>query len=575
MTVSDHHRPSRARLSRPAPAKASPPRSTAPRRATHSARRAASAERGLFCGMGVCQDCLVEVDGKPEPARLHDQGRPAARRAPRGPCAAAGASRAGPAARHHRRHRGERARDARHRRRAGRPLGGDRRAAGRAPRSLSSTSARQPGGQYFKQLERRRRGAAAPDAPAPRRRRADRDGAAARRRRSSPTCTVWGAFEPLEYAATAGGRTLRLPPKAAIVATGAYERGWPVPGWTLPGVMTTGAAQTLWRTARRLPGKRVLIAGNGPLNLQLAAELIDGGAEVVAVVEAARRARPRQRRRDSPAWRWPRRACSAMACAIMPPGAAGGAAMLYGIGRRRASNKTRRRLSASTSRRPRRAARSRRFEVDVALPRLWLRALERTAARARLRRTISTPAPAAGDTPRCEAADRASPGVYALGDCTGLGGARAALAEGMLAGLAAADALGHALSASLEPRARSRPARIWQRTAASSRRCGRSTRRPPIRRRGWQHPDTLICRCEEVTFGADRGGARRGDAAIGSGEAAHARRHGALPGPLLRAGARSRLLAERFGRARDEFSGFAPRVPVKPVTIDDLARLAT
>jgi hypothetical protein len=72
-----------------------------------------------------------------------------------------------------------------------------------------------------------------------------------------------------------------------VVATGAYERAWPVPGWELPGVMTTGAAQTMWRTARRLPGQRVLIAGNGPLNLQLAAELRGGGAEVVAVVEAA------------------------------------------------------------------------------------------------------------------------------------------------------------------------------------------------------------------------------------------------------------------------------------------------
>ena len=102
--------------------------------------------------------------------------------------------------------------------------------------------------------------------------------------------TVWGAFEPLEFAAAADGRSAALPRrKAAIVATGAYERGWPVPGWTLPGVMTTGAAQTLWRTARRLPGRRVLIAGNGPLNLQLAAELIEGGAEVVAVVEAAPR----------------------------------------------------------------------------------------------------------------------------------------------------------------------------------------------------------------------------------------------------------------------------------------------
>ncbi len=72
-----------------------------------------------------------------------------------------------------------------------------------------------------------------------------------------------------------------------VVATGAYERSWPVPGWTLPGVMTTGAAQTLSRAYRVSPGRRVLFAGNGPLNLQVAADLAKDGVEVVAVAEGA------------------------------------------------------------------------------------------------------------------------------------------------------------------------------------------------------------------------------------------------------------------------------------------------
>jgi len=72
-----------------------------------------------------------------------------------------------------------------------------------------------------------------------------------------------------------------------VVATGAYERPWPVPGWTLPGVMTTGAAQTLSRACRVSPGRRVLFAGNGPLNLQVAAELAKDGVDVVAVAEGA------------------------------------------------------------------------------------------------------------------------------------------------------------------------------------------------------------------------------------------------------------------------------------------------
>ena len=62
-----------------------------------------------------------------------------------------------------------------------------------------------------------------------------------------------------------------------------------MPGWTLPGVMTTGAAQTLLRSYGVLAGRRILVAGNGPLNLQVACELRRAGAEVVAVAEAARR----------------------------------------------------------------------------------------------------------------------------------------------------------------------------------------------------------------------------------------------------------------------------------------------
>ena len=72
-----------------------------------------------------------------------------------------------------------------------------------------------------------------------------------------------------------------------VVATGAYERPWPVPGWTLPGAMTTGAAQTLTRSYQVAPGRRVLFAGNGPLNFQVAADLASNGIHVVAVAEAA------------------------------------------------------------------------------------------------------------------------------------------------------------------------------------------------------------------------------------------------------------------------------------------------
>jgi NADPH-dependent 2,4-dienoyl-CoA reductase/sulfur reductase-like enzyme len=104
--------------------------------------------------------------------------------------------------------------------------------------------------------------------------------------------TVWGAFGPHELAAYAPGESLVLRPRRLVLATGAYERGVPLPGWTLPGVMTTGAAQTLLRAYQVVPGRRVLVAGNGPLNMQVAAEIVRAGGTVAALAELAPRPVP-------------------------------------------------------------------------------------------------------------------------------------------------------------------------------------------------------------------------------------------------------------------------------------------
>jgi thioredoxin reductase len=79
-----------------------------------------------------------------------------------------------------------------------------------------------------------------------------------------------------------------ITPKHVVIATGAFERGLVFPGWTLPGVLTTGAGQSLLRSYQVSAGNRVAIAGNGPLNLQLAAELIRAGVDVAAIAESAK-----------------------------------------------------------------------------------------------------------------------------------------------------------------------------------------------------------------------------------------------------------------------------------------------
>jgi len=73
--------------------------------------------------------------------------------------------------------------------------------------------------------------------------------------------------------------------RKVIIATGAKENVIAFPGWTLPGVMGAGAVQTLVNIYRVLPGRRVLMVGSGNVGLIVSYQLLQAGAEVVAIVE--------------------------------------------------------------------------------------------------------------------------------------------------------------------------------------------------------------------------------------------------------------------------------------------------
>ena len=72
-----------------------------------------------------------------------------------------------------------------------------------------------------------------------------------------------------------------------ILATGARERFLPFSGWTLPNVMGAGGLDALVRGGLPIAGKRVVVAGTGPLLLAIAAHLAARGAKIVAVCEQA------------------------------------------------------------------------------------------------------------------------------------------------------------------------------------------------------------------------------------------------------------------------------------------------
>ncbi|AXA68077.1 hypothetical protein CE139_20490 [Pseudomonas oryzihabitans] len=519
--------------------------------------------RGIFCGMGVCQECLVEVDGKPnQRACMTKVVAPVDVR-----------------------------RTLSH---AVLPLEGvqtppitpmeirtaDVLVVGAGPGGLSAALAAReagasvvvlderslPGGQYYKQLSVTGSDIAPPD-------RQHRHGAEliAQVRKAGVEligdALVWGAFEPGEYGVAVGGHTQRWKPRATIIATGAYERGWQVPGWTLPGVMTTGAAQTLWRTARRLPGRRVLIAGNGPLNLQLASELQAGGATVVAVVEAA----PEPSLAMLP---------SLLHMAVSAPGLVkdglryrwtlyrGGGRMIHralvsGIEAQGESLQ----VSLCT---PQGQALAERFEVDCVClgygfepANELLRALGCSHDYDSARRQLVTRRDLSGQT------DIA--GVFALGDCTGLGGAKVALAEGRLVGLEAATACGYQLGRELlESRQKAQATlgrqqrfqkALWTLYQADARPQGIDAAAVDA---------NLVCRCEEVSFATLQNALDAGISTVGA-----IKRHtrigmGRCQGRYCAAALDERV-CEITGSVRSEMSGFAPRLPVKPVTVAELA----
>jgi thioredoxin reductase len=88
-------------------------------------------------------------------------------------------------------------------------------------------------------------------------------------------------------AAERDGKPLTVSAPTVILATGARERLLPFPGWTLPGVVGAGGAQALLKSGAELHGKRVIIAGTGPLLLAVAGALARAGVRVTEVIEQA------------------------------------------------------------------------------------------------------------------------------------------------------------------------------------------------------------------------------------------------------------------------------------------------
>jgi NADPH-dependent 2,4-dienoyl-CoA reductase/sulfur reductase-like enzyme/Fe-S-cluster-containing hydrogenase component 2 len=101
--------------------------------------------------------------------------------------------------------------------------------------------------------------------------------------------TVLGIYKNKEVSVRLEGEVRNYKADSLIIATGAAENMVIFDGWTKPGVMGAGAAQTLMNLHGIRPGKKILMVGSGNVGLVVAFQLLQAGCEVVAIVEAASR----------------------------------------------------------------------------------------------------------------------------------------------------------------------------------------------------------------------------------------------------------------------------------------------
>ncbi|WP_029150358.1 FAD-dependent oxidoreductase [Microbacterium indicum] len=353
-----------------------------------------------------------------------------------------------------------------------------------------------------------------------------------------------------------------------ILATGAYDRQLPVPGWTLPGVMAAGGVQAMLKANQVAAGRKAVVAGTGPFLLSVAAGLAEAGVEVVAVCDA------------NALSRWARTPVRA----VQEPGK-----LLEGVS------------YAATFLRSRVPFRSRTVVTEVrGEGRASAVVLQKVDARGRPRagteRVIEADLVAFGwgFTPQLELAvglgldtrvdvdsslvvtvddaQRTSlPGVYAAGEVTGIGGAVQSCAEGALAAqAAAADAAGAAIGRGA--------ARLRRRIARGRRFAVGMHRASPVPERWteWLEPETLVCRCEEVSAAEATGAV----SCLGSDDARDVRVT-ARPGMGWCQGrvcgfALSSLVASETGRSAGaaDLEALVRRPIGVPVRLGDIAALA-
>lgn len=378
---------------------------------------------------------------------------------------------------------------------------------------------------------------------------------------------VWGHREILYASEKASDRVIA---ERLILATGAYDRPVPFPGWTLPGVMTAGGTQVLVKTMRVRPGQRAIVSGTGPLLLVVANQLHKVGVKVVAVLEAGRvswspRAIPKiwgQWGLLKDAWNYWR----GLRLAGIP--------LLFNhtIFEAHGQDKVTGASFGPVDPQDWRPLmdKARRTDVDLVAVGFGLvpntELTELAGCRHRYVHEVG------GWVPERDAfMETTVPGVFAVGDGAGVAGVLVAVEEGRLAGITAAEQL-RALMADEAGRRRAGPLRRLRSLARVRQVLDEVSRiRPGLCELAT--PDTLLCRCEEVELSDVEVALQEGARDLQAVKLLTRLGMGPCQGRNCAPSA-GMFLCRATGCSTEAVGRINPRPPVKPVSLGALAQLA-
>ena len=375
------------------------------------------------------------------------------------------------------------------------------------------------------------------------------------------SAVVWSIEEGPRIAYTKDGKGALIDARHVLLATGALERPMPVPGWTLPGVMTAGAGQILLKQSGVL-ARRAVLVGSGPLLYLIAAQMVRAGTPPLAMVET-------QTRGDFMGalkhlggalrgWRYLLKGLGLLteirrAGVTRHTGAHGVA--ITGEGRAEAVEFTT-------------GGRAHRIACDTAF--LHHGVVPNTQAA----RSLNVPHrwDAAQQCFAPELDDWGGTSVdylHIAGDGAGIGGAKVAALAGRLAALDIATHLGVIEAATRDSEGGPLLRAMAQELAA---RPFLDAAYPPLPEALAPADKTIICRCEEVTAGDIRGYAKLG--CIGPNQTKAFGRAGMGPCQGRYCGLSvTQILAAENRQSHDATGYYRIRPPLKPVTLGELAAM--